>query len=236
MSDLEALRALMEADRWIDRVEAQKSHRPESLELAGVESELRALAQQLRASDENLAPVRRSGLEAAGESQRLRSRAQALRERLDASTANVRELTALQHELDVVLEHLSSAEDHEFALMEQLEPLEEARAAIMGVAQPLAAHRESLRATIQELTASLDEELVALREQRGERVHLVPSPLRERYEAALRRAGVSGAAEVSDGRCEGCRIALAPLDYERWRHQGAGLDFACPECGRLLLP
>ena len=236
VSDLEALRALTQADRWIDRVGAQKNHLPESQDLVGVEAELRALAQQLRASDEALAPLRRASLEAAGESQRLQDRAHSLRAKLDSSTANARELAALQHELDVVVEHLSRAEDHELDLLEQLEPLEEARSAITSVAQPLAARREALRSTIQELQASLVEEIASLRVKRGDLAAGVPSPLRERYEAALARAGASGAAEVVDGRCDGCRLALAPLDYERWRHQGADLDFACPECGRLLLP
>ena len=236
VSELEALRALMEADRWIDRVGAQKSHLPESQELTIVESELRALAQQLRSSDEALAPVRRASQEAAGASERLRERAHSLRAKLDASTANARELAALQHELDVVLEHVSSAEDHELALLEQLEPLEAARAEVTSTAQPLAARRETLRSTIQELGVSLDEEIASLRVQRGDLAARVPSPLRERYEAALVRTGVSGAAQVVEGRCDGCRLALAPLDFERWRHQSADLDFACPECGRLLLP
>ena len=236
VSDLEALRALMEADRWIDRVGAQKSHLPESQDLADVESGLRTLAQQLRASDEALAPVRRASQEAASESERLRSRAQSLRAKLDSSTANARELGALQHELDTVLEHVSGAEDHELDLLEQLEPLEAARAEVTSIAQPLAARREALRSTIQELGVSLDEEIAALRVQRSDLAARVPTPLRERYEAALARAGVSGAAHVIEGRCDGCRLALAPLDFERWRHQSAGLDFECPECGRLLLP
>lgn len=236
MSDLEALRALMEADRWIERVSAQKSHLPELGELATVEGELRNLAQQLRVCDDTLAPLRAKSAERGGESERLRARAQALRSKLDASTANVRELTALQHELDVVLEHLSQSEDRELEMMSEIEPLEVSRAALTGAAQPLARRRATLRATIDQLNASLDDELMALRTDRALRAHAVPEELRMRYDTALARAGGSGAAQVVDGRCDGCRLALSPLDLDRWRHHADSLTFACPECGRLLLP
>lgn len=236
MSDLEALRALMEADRWIERVSAQKSHLPELGVLTRVESELRNFAQQLRVCDDALAPLRAKSAEREGESERLRARAQSLHAKLGASTANVRELTALQHELDVVLEHLSQSEDRELDVMSEIEPLEESRAALTGVAQPLARRREALRTTIDQLSASLGDELVALRADRSLRAREVPDELRTRYDAALARAGGSGAAQVVDGRCDGCRLALAPLDFDRWRHHADTLTFSCPECGRLLLP
>ena len=39
MSETDNLRALMEADRWIDRVTAQRNHLPEMAELVTVEEE-----------------------------------------------------------------------------------------------------------------------------------------------------------------------------------------------------
>ncbi|MDE3007655.1 MAG: hypothetical protein KGJ10_03765 [Acidobacteriota bacterium] len=236
MSDLEALRALMEADRWIERVVGQRSHLPELSELASVEEELRAMAQQLRAGDEVLAPLRAAADEAARESERLRSRQDTLRAKLDASTANARELTALQHELDSVGTMLRASEDHELDLMSELEPLESTRADLTANAQPLAARRGELRATIDALQATLDEELRALRDDREVRASALRRELRVLYDAALARAGGSGAAQVIEGRCDGCRLALAPLDLDHWRQRAHDLTFACPECGRVLLP
>ena len=43
VNETDNLRALMEADRWIDRVTAQRNHLPEMAELATVEEELRGL-------------------------------------------------------------------------------------------------------------------------------------------------------------------------------------------------
>ncbi|MGH9019887.1 MAG: C4-type zinc ribbon domain-containing protein, partial [Acidimicrobiales bacterium] len=64
----------------------------------------------------------------------------------------------------------------------------------------------------------------------------VPPALRGRYDDALARVGGSGAAQVDAGRCDGCRIALSPLDLDRWRVAPEGSFPPCPSCGRLLLP
>jgi hypothetical protein len=86
------------------------------------------------------------------------------------------------------------------------------------------------------LRATLDEELVSLRGARHERAAALSPELLARYDAALVRVGTSGAAQVDAGRCDGCRIALPPLDVDRWKSQLTGTFMPCPECGRLLLP
>lgn len=236
MSETEALRELMQADRWIDRVLAQRSHLPEMAELATLEDELRALVKALQEAQARQAPVRTAYEDAKSEGERLSTRADDLARTLAASTANVRELTALQNELDHVRELLARSEDRELELLLEVEPLDEVVAAIRSRAQPGAARRSELQATIVQLQASLDDELVSLREQRRERASVLSADLLARYDAAMVRAGSSGAAQVDAGRCDGCRIALSPLDVDRWKQVAAGSFMACPECGRLLLP
>jgi len=226
----------MEADRWLDRVRSQRSHLPEMHELVEVESELRGLLTSLQSAQEALAPVRRAYEEARDEAQRLRERADALEATLGTSTANARDLAAMQRELEHVRELLSHVEDRELDHMLELDPLEEALQAIKDRAQPAVARRTHLQATISELQASLDEELATLRAVRDQQAATVPAALLARYETALTRSGTSGAAQVVSGRCDGCRIALSPLDLDRWKVQAPETFMACPECGRLLLP
>lgn len=236
MSDTEALRALMQADRWIDRVTSQRNHLPEKTELATVEGELRALLKALQEAQGELDPIRRAYDDAAAQAERLRKREGDLAAALATSTANARELAALQTELDHVRELLGASEDRELEYLIALEPLDEVIAALRAKAQPEVARRGDLQALITGLETSLDEELVSLRATRLEKASALPSELLARYDAALVRAGTSGAAEVDSGRCDGCRIALSPLDLDRWKAQPSGSFLACPECGRLLLP
>ena len=236
MSETEALRELMQADRWIDRVLAQRSHLPEMAELVTVEDELRGLVKALQEAQAAQAPVRTAYEDAKSEAERLAKRADDLAKTLASSTANARELTALQNELVHVRELLARSEDRELEYLLEVEPLDEVVTAIRSRAQPTASRRTELQATIAQLQASLDEELVSLREQRRERASVLSAQLLARYDAAMVRAGTSGAAQVDAGRCDGCRIVLSPLDVDRWKQVAAGSFMACPECGRLLLP
>ena len=235
MSESDAVRELMEADRWIERVSAQRNHLPELEELKNVEEELRSLLKSLHEAEDALSPVEHAYDDAAKEADRLRTRASDLSARLAASTANARELAAISGELDHVKALLAVSEDRELELLLALEPLQEVVARIKERAQPGVARRTSLQSSILELQQTLDEELVSLRAQRQEKALNVSSTVLSRYDAALVRAGTSGAALVDAGRCDGCRIALSPLDLDRWKSQPADSFMACPECGRLLL-
>jgi predicted nucleic acid-binding Zn-ribbon protein len=236
VSETDALRSLMEADRWVERVSAQRNHLPEMAELSTLESELRGLLGALREAEAALAPIRTAFEDAEKEAERLRRRAGDLEKTLAASTANARELAALQHEVEHVRELLGRSEDRELEFLVALEPLEDEVAAIKARAQPGMGRRVELQAIIKDLQDSLDEELVALRATRAEKAAVLSGELLARYDYAFARVGGSGAALVNAGRCDGCRIALSPLDLSRYKAQPAGEFMTCAECGRLLVP
>lgn len=236
MNHIDALRALMDADRWIDRVVAQRDHLPELVELATVEEALRGLLTALKEAQLALDPVRRAYDDARSETSRLSQRAEHLDRALSASTGGVRELDAMNQELVHVRSLLADAEDNELNFLMTLEPLLATVATVKEQAQPHLSRRLELQATIAELQATLNDEVAALREQRTERAAAVAPAWLTRYDQALARCGGSGAALVDNGRCDGCRIALSPLDVDRFKHLADGEVMDCPECGRLLLP
>ncbi len=225
----------MDADRWVDRVTSQRDHLPESAELQKIEDELRALASRSHALEAERKPTRDRFNEAADTASTLRQRRNDLEIRLNAASANPRELVAMQSELAHLNEKLSKAEDREVELLLELEPLDEVAHEISTAAQPLVQRRHELQAAIAELTATLNDELEHLRQSRDEAASRVPEELRRRYDQALRRSGVSGAALLDGGKCDGCRVSLSPLDQDRWKAEPNGF-LPCPHCGRLLLP
>ena len=232
---LDDLRDLMEADRWIDRVRQHREHLAESAELLEVETALRTLASRLQAIEAERRPARDAFNEAADRAELLRHRRTDLEEKLLHATAPARELTALQGELERVVAALDDAEDREISFLLALEPLDEVAAAIRLEAQPMAKRRQELQESVSSLRTSLEEELVGLRESRELVASRVVGPLRSRYDAALARSGVSGAARVESGRCDGCRIELSPLDASRNKSLTPDTFLDCPECGRILL-
>jgi len=233
---VETLQALLESDRWIERVRAQRDHLPEIAARTEVEATLRSLLAALQQAQEALTPVAAAYASATEEATKLRDRAAHLDKALASSSSGPRELEQMQHELESVRAKLSEAEDRELNLLLEVEPLEAAVADVKTQAQPLVARRAELTETIAELQATLDEEIAALVLQRNERASVVPATWLARYQAALARVGGSGAAHVDAGKCDGCRIALAPLDLDRFKHTTGGNLMDCPECGRLLLP
>ncbi|MBW4029679.1 MAG: hypothetical protein HIU57_03250 [Acidobacteria bacterium] len=236
MAHLDDLRALLDADRWIERVIAQREHLPELEELSTLEGELRALLAALHEAESAAEPVRHAYVSAQATAGKHLERARDLERALAASTGSARELGAMQHELEQVRARAGAAEDEELDSLLALEPLEQTIAAIKQRAQPGVARRGELQTSVAQLRQSLDEEITALRATRDELAHRLAAPWRQRYETARERAGTSGAARVDAGRCDGCRIALSPLDLDRFKHLAEGEVMDCPECGRLLLP
>jgi predicted nucleic acid-binding Zn-ribbon protein len=206
------------------------------VELSALEVELRGLLKSLNEAQAAQAPVRGAYEEAQREGERLRTRAENLDKTLSNSTANARELAALQTELQHVRELLERNDDRELEYLMAVEPLDDSVSAIKAEAQPAVARRGELQGVITELQSSLEDELTALRQRRSERASAVAGELLKRYEAAFVRVGTSGASQIVSGHCDGCRIALSPLDLDRWKGQPEGTFMACPECGRLLLP
>jgi len=236
VSDTETLRALMDADRWIERVRSQRDHLPESVELAELERQLRELLAELKGAEAVLAPLAALSDQTSKESERLRLRARDLDHALGASTASAREVTAIQGELTHVRERLSDSEDRELAVLEELEPAQARVEEIKGLAQPGVRRRSELMETIKELRASLEDEVASLTTDRVDRAREVAPALLARYDAALARVGTSGASQVIEGRCDGCRLRLSPLDYDHFKVLAADTFMDCPECGRILLP
>ena len=83
-------------------------------------------------------------------------------------------------------------------------------------------------------TADLDSEEARLAPQGGE---LPAGPLLglyERVRTSMNGGGV-GAAALQDGRCEGCRMPLAPTEIARISSLGADAVVQCDECRRILV-
>jgi hypothetical protein len=235
VSDADSLVAILEADRWSDRSRVHLHRLAEKVELDDVESRIRALADQLRALDAVRGPARAAFAAATEHADALRQRRRHLDDQLSHATAPARDLAAMQGELEKVTSAVSVAEDDEVAALLALEPLDESDTDIRATAEPLVARRKELQTTISAIVESGTEEVAHLLEARAPLLDALPPALRHRYEAALKRAGVSGASRIVDGRCDGCRVTLAALDISRARSLPPDQFADCPHCGRLLV-
>lgn len=235
MSDADHLVTLFEADRWIDKSRAHLGHLVEKEQLAEVEAEIRTLATQLRELDAVRGPARATYSAASEHAETLRQRRRHLDDQLSHATAPARDLAAMQGEFEKVTAALSAAEDDEVGALLTLDPLDDSDREIRTRAEPLVARRNDLQATVAAILATGNEEIDHLVASRAPLLDALTPSLRQRYEAALKHAGVSGAARLVDGRCDGCRVTLSALDISRARALPPDQFADCPHCGRLLV-
>jgi hypothetical protein len=228
VDETEQLRALMEADRWIDRVGAQREHLVEMAELSALEGDLRGFAKDLQEAKAAQTPVRSAYEAAQHDTERLSLALVTSRNDSRRSTANARELAAIHTELEHVRQLLSSAEDIELGLLIDVEPLDEAVSAIKAHAQPGLARRGELQATIAQLQSTLDEEITSLRVARVARADALSPDLLKRYQGVMSRVGPRGCRRLRPDAATGAASRCRRLTSTAGRPRRPGRSWPVP--------
>ncbi len=234
MAEGETLHDLIEADRWLERVRQQREHLPEQDELDRIEESLRLRVVEVRETEDAVVRARQAYDEQAERAEKLRQRHRELERALHQSSG-ARDLVAIETEARSVAHQCDEADERGLDLLAQMEDLEVAVQLQRHEVQPDLDRRRELRETLTALRWSLGEEAERLAAERELLSERLSATLRARYERARLRAGITGGAFVVDGRCDGCRLALSPLDLDRFRRRQADEVLECPSCGRILV-
>jgi len=146
---------------------------------------------------------------------------------------NNEQYRAFQHEIDYAQNEISSAETRILELMEESEPLEKN---VKAADVALAAERkqvEAQKAQAKEQTTADEKEIS---ERAGEMRKLLaemPAPLKQTCERIRKKHNSPLVmAEVVDGRCTVCRIALRPQHYQDLKVRD-DIQY-CESCGRIM--
>ncbi|MEA2556384.1 MAG: uncharacterized protein QOI60_1715 [Actinomycetota bacterium] len=151
----------------------------------------------------------------------------------DGSVVNVKEMEALQHEIENLKKRRSDREDELLALMEQREALESQAvdAKVLGDAE---------REKVDEVGSSGKEELatihVELDRLDAERAQILPDihpELVELYEELRPQKKGVAAAALTDGICQGCHEQLSSVELDKLK-KTEGVP-RCEYCRRILI-
>ncbi len=153
-------------------------------------------------------------------------------ERLAAST-NSKDAQALEHELASLARRQSDLEDAELDVMGRLEEAEAALAAQQALLDTTTAEGAALTAQAKADVAAATELGAQLARDRAAVAEGVAPELLAEY--ARRAANSAGAALLTRGTCEGCRILLPSTDLNDIRRAADDLVVSCPECGCILV-
>jgi predicted nucleic acid-binding Zn-ribbon protein len=151
------------------------------------------------------------------------------------SVTAVKELQALQTEVEQLGARQRELEDRELELMEAQEGLDaevaglEAEEAVLRDAQTAAA------AALAEAEAEVDAEIAVEVAARAEVSSGIPAGLLATYEQIRARAHGVGVARLVGGTCQGCRLSIPATEVDRI-HRGVPGESRCDNCGAILVP
>lgn len=153
-------------------------------------------------------------------------------QRLAAAT-NPKEAQALEHEIASLARRQSDLEDAQLDVMGRVEDADAAVAAQQALLDTTTAEGTALTAQAKADVAAATDLGAQLARDREAVAATVPGPLLAEY--SRRASNSAGAALLTRGTCEGCRIVLPGTDLNEIRRAAEDAVVSCPECGCILV-
>ena len=228
------LLSVQKLDTRLDQIEHRRVGLPESARAAELGKRADGLRDDVVLLQTKVSDLDRQVSRAENDVQAVRSRSERDRRRLESGQGSAKDMVGLQHELESLARRQADLEDTELEVMEA----RETEAALLVTAttqhEAVLAELAQVQARRDELLAELEAERVSVQAGRDRLVADVPAPLLAIYERLRGRLGTA-ATVVSEGRCEGCRMALPPSDLDAVRSAPPEQVVRCPECERILV-
>ncbi|MCU1431852.1 MAG: hypothetical protein JWP95_957 [Actinotalea sp.] len=223
----------------LDTRSAQLAHQrrthPAHAALADLASRVADLEAAVVTSRTAVGDLRRELAKAEGDVEQVRSRAARDRARLDSPAVGAKDAQALTSELEALGRRQAALEEVELEVMERLEAHESALTELTVALDALVAQEQVAEADVTRELASIDEQALAVAQDRAAKVEGVDAGLLALYERLRAQLDGLAIAPLRGRRCEGCRLELNPTDVERLRAAPADEVLRCEECGRILV-
>jgi predicted nucleic acid-binding Zn-ribbon protein len=238
VTPLEALLAVQAHDTTIDQLRHRSATLPARAEVAAIESQLAELEKKAAEVGTELHAVDRRQKAAEDEVASLDAKITELDKKLYGGTVSaIKELQALQADIESLQRHKAEVEDRELAAMEEREPFDAELGAIDAERARLDDVAGRLRAAIAEAEAEIDREIASEVRVRDDARALVPPVLIDEYDRLRDKLGGVAAARLEPGgRCGGCHLSLPAQEVARIKRE-LPIDalIHCEQCGRILV-
>ena len=206
---------LQDIDSRLARLRHERKHLPV---LGRIESVIERLKTNKRAAiqaDAALSEAKTRVTRSEDEVGQVVRRAEVLRERLHSGNSAVRDLSAIQGEIDQLGQRQSALEEAQIAAMEALDSAREE-------SERLKQEESDIRVAGRELTAKrdaefarLDQEIDSLEKQRADLAGTVEAALLSDYEAVRASTGGLGAVALRGRAVEGGAVEISPQELAR---------------------
>ncbi len=227
---------LQAVDSRLDQLAHRRRTLPEIAVATDLAARIAALDARIVAGQTEVSDLQRAQTKAENDVEQVRRRAERDTELLESGrVGSAKELENLQREVASLARRQAELEDVELEVMERHE---DARMSV----EALTAERASLQEQLDDVSRTRDAAFGEIDGERetaaAERARLatgIPAELSGLYEKLRADNGGIGAARLFQGRCEGCRMQLTPVDLGRIRDAAPDALLRCEECRRILV-
>ena len=226
---------LQRVDSNIQSLQFKLKSLPEVEQLQAIAKRIAEGQETLKAAEMDLGDVavelKRSEIEVEQVSERIKKD----ETRLNSGTGSPKELEQMQHELGSLAKRKADLEDGELEIMLRHD-------AAKAKVDTLKSDEEGLKKLELELNIRYENastELNALIQKdialRNEKSSQIDKALYDLYEKVRTSTGGIGAALLIGNTCEGCHLAITPVELEKIKSQPADEVIRCEECRRILV-
>lgn len=226
--DLQAL------DTRLSQLDHRARALPELVDIARLEAQEADLVAEVVRAETAVSDLQREVTRAEAAVQQVRDRAARDEARLTAGTGSAKDLQALQHELASLARRQSVLEDEELEVMQRLEDAQTELRTAADARDEHASRLAVLRQARDEKTATIAAERDEVASGRPAVTADLSAELLALYDRVRAHSG-SGAAQLAQRRCGGCRLELTAVDLSRFRAAPEDEVLRCEECGRILV-
>jgi len=228
MSAAKQLYQLQELDLEIDSQEQALNQATSQL---GQSQAVLKLQSQLQSEQQHLEELRRKQHSAEWEIEDISTKLTPVEKKLfSGDIKNPKELSNLQHEVEMLKARRNQMEEKALEIMEQVELAE---TGVTRISSELEEVKAEWQRQQQEISNTIERLKAVLADLRGKRQLLLAeiSPQAVELYQGLRKERGTAVARVEQGICRGCRISLPTTELQQAR---SGNLVKCSSCGRIL--
>jgi len=234
---LEQLLQVQDHDSAIGRLRHRRRTLPELAELATLETQGAALEKSLADAGERREDVARRQRRLEDELALVEQKLAEVQAKLYGGTVSlIRELQALQTEVEALKRRRSTLEDGALEAMTEREPIDDEVSAMEARRADLDGRAGALRGVLAEAQITIDIELETELEARAAAVEGLPAEVVTSYERLRTRLDGVGAARLVNGRCDGCHLSMSVAELSVITRAAPDALLHCEQCGRIIAP
>ena len=235
VQDQNHLIELQRIDSNIQNLKTKLKNLPEVEQLVAIDLRIAAGEETLKIAEVELGDVevelKRSEIEVEQVAERIKKD----ENRLNSGQGSPKELEQMQHEIGTLQKRKADLEDGELEIMIRFDTAKAKVETLKSDDAGLRKLKVELEARYEAASKAIQDEIFAEEAKRNAQVPEIDKALLELYEKIRASSDGIGAALLVGHTCDGCHLAITPIELEKIKALPADEVVRCEECRRILV-